>query len=160
VEVRDGLAAVRAVVDYHAEAVFRAAEVGGNLSGGEKKVAEDGLVFGRCLADACDDLVRDDENVNRRLRGNIAEGEAYVIAVDYIGGDLAVADFLKNRLHCGCNLAGGGLSGKCEKLRYRAIPAHQPCTGCAPWTSQGSCRFPRKEDPERGLGKPTCCAGC
>lgn len=44
-EVRDGLAAVRAVVDYHSEAIFRAAEAGGNLSGGEKEMAEDGLVF-------------------------------------------------------------------------------------------------------------------
>ena len=115
VEVRDGLAAVWAVVDHHAEAAFRQAEVGGDLRGGEKELTEDRLIPGLRLADARDDLIGNNQDVNRCLRGNIAEDEAMFVAVYHVSGDFTVADFLENRLHCGRNLAWRGLSGKLEK---------------------------------------------
>jgi hypothetical protein len=124
VEVGDGLAAVRAVVNHHAESALRETEAGGDLRGGEKEMAEDGLIPGFRLADAGDGFVGHNQDVKRRLRGNIAEGEAMLVAVNHIGGDLPVADFLKNRLHSGGNLAGAGHSGKPEKFGRRAFPAH------------------------------------
>jgi hypothetical protein len=105
VEVRDGLATVRAVVDHDAESAFRKAEVGRDLGGGEKEVAEGFPISCRRLADAGDNAIGHDQDVNRCLRGNVAEGETVFIAVYQIGGDFSVADFLENRLHRGRNLA-------------------------------------------------------
>lgn len=44
-EVRDGFAAVWAVVDHDAVSAFRDSKVGGELRGGEKEVAEGYLVI-------------------------------------------------------------------------------------------------------------------
>jgi hypothetical protein len=131
-EVWDGLAAVRAVVDHDAESAFRAALVSGDLRGGEEQVTEDGLVFRGCITNAGDDVLGDDEDVDGCLRGNVAEGEAMFVAVDHIGGDLTVADFLKNRLHCVGNLAGKGLSGKCEKIRRSGDSCSSTLRGVRP----------------------------
>ncbi|MFM2199176.1 MAG: hypothetical protein RLZZ505_2608 [Verrucomicrobiota bacterium] len=105
VEVRDGLSAVRAVVDHHAESAFREAEFGGDLGGGEEEVPKGRLISGVRLADSRDGLVRHYQDVDGSLRGNVAEGEAMFIAVHHIGRDFRVADFLENRLHWGRNLA-------------------------------------------------------
>ena len=116
VEVGDGLAAVRAVVDDHAVSVLREAELGGDVRGGEEKVAEDGSVIGGRCAHAGDGFVRDDEDVDGCLRGNVAESEAGFVTMDHIRRDLGVADFLENRLHWGRNLAGEGRCCKREKV--------------------------------------------
>lgn len=116
VEVRDGLAAVRAVVDDDAVSAFREAEVGGDLRGGEQQVAEDGLIRRFRLSDTGDGFDGHDQDVDGSLRGNVTEGEAMLVAVNHIGGDLPVADFFENGLHCGRNLAEAGLSGKPEKF--------------------------------------------
>lgn len=136
VKVRDGLAAVCAVIDHHAEAVFCKTEVGGDLRSGEKKVAKDRLISGLRFAEARDDFVGHNQHVHRCLRRNIAEDEAVLVTVYHIGGDFTVADFLENRLHSARNLASGGLSGKLEIIQWWPIPTHPPCVRGASWPSQ------------------------
>lgn len=73
VEMGDGFAAVRAVVDRDAETGFREAEVCGKFSCGEKEVTQSCLVFQGGFADSWDGLFGDDENVGRCLWGNVAK---------------------------------------------------------------------------------------
>ena len=115
VEVWDGLAAVCAVIDHHAEAAFRKTEVGGDLRSGEKKVAKDRLISGLRFAEAGYYFFGNNKDVHRCLRRNIAESEAMLVAVNHISGDFPVADFLENRLHCRMNLADVHPSGKLKK---------------------------------------------
>ena len=99
VEVWDGLAAVCAVIDHHAEAAFCKTEVGGDLRSGEKEVAKDRLISRLRRADAGDDFVGHNQHVHRCLRRNVAEDEAMFVTVNHIRGDFPVAYFLENRLH-------------------------------------------------------------
>lgn len=79
-------------------------------------MAEDALISRLRLADAGDEFVGNNQDVNWCLRGNVTEGKAVFVAEYYIGGDLPIADFLENRLHCGRSLAEARLSGKLEKI--------------------------------------------
>jgi len=99
VEVGDGFAAVGAVVDCDAEAGFGDAELGGEFSGGQEEMAEDGLVIGGGFADARDGLLRDDENMHRCLWGSVPEGAAEIVLVEDVGGDFPFVDFLEKSFH-------------------------------------------------------------
>ena len=94
-EVGDGFAAVGAVVDDDAEAVFGESFAMGNASGDLQKVAEEGGVFAGGEGDAGDGLAGDDEEVDGGLRGDVAEGDALVVFMDDVGGNLPGADFFK-----------------------------------------------------------------
>jgi hypothetical protein len=61
--------------------------------------------FGVVVADGIggdDFLFRDDEHVDRRLRRDVAKGEAFVVFIDDVGGDLAVDDSLEDGAHGLC----------------------------------------------------------
>ena len=81
VEMGDGFAAVGAVVDGDAEAGFRDSEFGGELSGGEQKVAEKRLVFSAGFADPWDIFFRDDEDVLGCLWRGVTESAAEIVLV-------------------------------------------------------------------------------
>lgn len=98
-QVRDAFPAISAVVDHEPVAGFGDAEFFRNGSGGEQKVAERGLVGGRGFADAGDKFLRDDEHMHRCLRVDIVDGDAEVVLVRELGGNLAVDDFLEESFH-------------------------------------------------------------
>ena len=97
VQVRDGLAGVGAVVHDKAVA-FGELEFFGDGSGNEEKMAEDGLVDGGRLAEARDRLLRDDEQVDRRLGLDVVEDDAEFILVLDLGRNLAIDDALEDGL--------------------------------------------------------------
>ena len=94
-EVRHGFAAVGAVVDDQAEAVFGEALFAGDFTRGEEQVAEDGLVFGSGFGDARDRLARNDEEVDRGPGVDVLEGDAEVVLVKDGRGDFAGDDFFE-----------------------------------------------------------------
>src|SRR5690606_39167368 len=94
----DGFTTMRTVVDGDAEAGVRDAFTAGDLSGGEEQMAERGGILRTGLRDPWDRPARDDEDVDGGLRGNIAEGDADIILMDDVRGDLLVAYFLEQRL--------------------------------------------------------------
>ncbi len=96
-EVGDGFAAIRAVVDDDAETVVEI-EFAGQLRGDEEAVSEGGFVMGESFAEAWDGFAGDYEDVNGGLRINVADGDAFVVLVFEGGGDLAGDDFFEERL--------------------------------------------------------------
>ena len=108
VEVRDGFAAVRAVVDHEAEAGGEV-EFTGHRAGGEQQVTEQRLVIGRSGADAGDDLFRDDEEVGGRLRRDVVEDDAEVVLVLDLGGDFSGDNALEKSGHGGRRWVHRGL---------------------------------------------------
>ena len=95
-EVRDGFAAVRAIVDGDAKALFEL-ELLSKRGGGEEEVAKDGSVFGGGFTDARDGLAGYDEQVHGSTRSDIVEGDARCVLMLDFGGNFALHDFLKDR---------------------------------------------------------------
>ena len=98
VQVRDGFAGVRAVVDHEAKAAGEL-EFFSDYAGGEEQVAEHGFIGGRGVTDAGDYVFRNDEQVNRGLGGDVVDDDAAVVLVLDLGGDFAVDDALEEGLH-------------------------------------------------------------
>lgn len=82
VEVRDGLAPIGAVVDDKPEPRIRDAFGFGDLPSGDEQVAEELRICGKRFPHARDRPLRDNEDMDRRLGGNIAEREAKVVLED------------------------------------------------------------------------------
>lgn len=95
--MRDGFARVGAVVDDDAKAGGEV-EFSRDPAGGGEQVAEQRFVAGGGFGDARDELFRDDEQMDRRLRLDIVEDDTvFVLEFDF-RGDFAVDDFLKDGL--------------------------------------------------------------
>jgi hypothetical protein len=95
VEMGDSFAAVGAVVDDEAIAGGGYIFATGDVGSGEQEVAEEALIIGLGSSDAGDSFFGNDEDVNRGLRGNVAEGEALVVFEDDVGGNFAGNDFFE-----------------------------------------------------------------
>jgi hypothetical protein len=100
VKVGDGFAGVGAVVDDEAKTAGEL-ELFGDLAGGEEEVSENGLMIGRGVADAGDDDLWDDQQVDRCLGGYVVDDDATVVLVFDLGGDFAVDDSLEKGLRHG-----------------------------------------------------------
>ncbi len=96
-QVRDRLARVRAVVDHEAEAVGEL-EFFCDQLGDVDEVAEDVFVVRSRLGHARNGPLRNDEQMNRRLRLDVVEDDAVFILVLDFRGDFAVDDFLEKGL--------------------------------------------------------------
>ena len=83
-QVRHRLAAVLLAVEDQPIAV-RQAQLVRQLGRDEMQMAEQFAVFRRNVRVGRDDLARDDEDVDRRLRIDVMEGEALVVFVDDAG---------------------------------------------------------------------------
>lgn len=94
-EVWDGLAAVCAVVDDGAEAVWLKALFAGNFPDGEEEMPEEGVIFLGGGAEARDGFFRDEKQVGGCLGGNVAEAEALFVLVNDVCGDFAGDDFFE-----------------------------------------------------------------
>ena len=91
-EVGDAFAGVGAVVDDEAVAGFVEALLFGDVAGGEEELAEELTVAFAGGADAGDDALRDDEDVDGGLRVDVADGEDLFVVAHDVGGDLAGGD--------------------------------------------------------------------
>ncbi len=92
-QMRDGLAAVRAVIDDDPEAV--GPEFVAEFSRHTEEMAEKCAVLFGCFADAGDGLARDDQQVRWRLRVDIPNGHAEVVLMLKGSRDFPGHDFLK-----------------------------------------------------------------
>lgn len=97
-QVGDGLPAVGTVVDDQAISGIRHAFAPCDFRRGKQQVPEQGRVIRLRGTHAGQWFARDDQNVQRRLRGNVPEGHAEFIAVNDVRRDLAVADFFEKGL--------------------------------------------------------------
>lgn len=94
-KVRNGFARVFAVVEDEAESGVGDAFASGDFGGDKEEVAKNRLIFRSGETDAWDRLAWDDEDVDRSLGRDVAEGQAEIILEDNFGRDFAVTDFLE-----------------------------------------------------------------
>ncbi len=95
VEVGNGFAAVRTVIDDEAVAGGGDIFAAGDFGSREEQVAKEVLIIGLCASDARDEFFGNEENVDGRLRRDVAEGQAQVVLKNDIGGDFASDDFFE-----------------------------------------------------------------
>src|SRR5690606_16720138 len=98
VDVEDRLPCVLTAVHYHPVAALGKAHFFRQLGGHPVQVAHQLAVVFCNVIDGCDGLLRDDQQVNRRLRVDVAERQAEIVFVDDVCRDLAVDDLGENSL--------------------------------------------------------------
>lgn len=105
VQMGDGFASVSAIIDNEPEAFLFAvaSQYCRHLSGGEKKMAEEGLILLHGFAYPGDRLFRNYENVGRGLGGDVPESDGVVILINDLGRNLSRDDFLEQ-----CHWPGSG----------------------------------------------------
>jgi len=91
VEVEYGLASAGSNVEDGAVSLLDVA-LAGDVRGGEVATADEFGVGGCGFLQSVEMLFRDDEDVSRRLRADVFEGEDVVVFVDLLCGDLAADD--------------------------------------------------------------------
>src|SRR5262245_28120559 len=96
VQVRYGLAGLLLAVDDKPVAVGKA-ELFGELGGDEVQMADHLAVFGGDVIRSADLLLGDNQHMNGCLGADIVEGEAKVVLVNDLGGDL-LADDLEEKI--------------------------------------------------------------
>jgi hypothetical protein len=94
VEMRDGFAAVGAVVDHEAKAAGEVEFLGEN-AGGEQEVAEKRLVGGGGFTHAGNEFFWNDQQVDGSLGLDVVKDDAELVLVLDLGGDFAVDDALE-----------------------------------------------------------------
>ena len=94
-EMRDGFAAVGAVVDHEAKAAGEVEFLGEN-AGGEKEVAEKRLVGGGGFTHAGTEFFWNDQKMDRSLGLDVVQDDAEVVLVLDLGGDFTVDDALED----------------------------------------------------------------
>jgi len=96
-KVGDSFPAVRSVVHDKAVSGLVQFQLAGDFLGGGEEMAEDGMMFRRNGGMACMVLLGDEEDVDRGLRSDVAEGEDMGILVDNVGLGFAVDDPFEDR---------------------------------------------------------------
>lgn len=97
VKMRNGLAGIGPVVDDEAEAA-REPEFLGDDPRGHQQMSEHGFIGRGRFADPGDELLGNDEEMNRRLWLDIVQDDATIILMLDLRWNLTVDDLLKNRL--------------------------------------------------------------
>ena len=95
-KVRNGFSAIPAIVDHHPEPALTQTFLFGDDTDAGEEVAEDILVRRIGLPDPDDQIFRNEEQVHRGLRGDVAEAETEVVLVDDVARDFPVGDLLKD----------------------------------------------------------------
>jgi hypothetical protein len=96
-EVGNGFPAVRSVVDDQTVAGLIQFQLAGDFLGSGEEMAKDGVMFRGDGSMARMVLLRNQENVDRGLRSDVAEREDVGILVDDIGLGFAVDDPFEDR---------------------------------------------------------------
>ena len=94
-QMRDGFAGIRAIIEYEAEACRGEPEFFGDRGGLEEQMTEDLVIFGLGFGDARDRLFRNDQHMHGRLRFDIAKGDDFVVLVKDGSRDFARDNLLK-----------------------------------------------------------------
>jgi hypothetical protein len=94
-QVRHGFTAVVTIVNHEPVAGFFQAQFFRHFGGFKQQVAEQVLVVGLGFGDARDQFFGDNQNVRRRLRADVAEGEDGIVFVNDVRRDFARDDFFK-----------------------------------------------------------------
>ena len=115
-QTRDGFSAVGAVVDDKAVTGLVELTLAGDLLGGGKEMAKNGMMFRRDGGMPSMVLLRNEQNVDRGLGGGIAEGDNMGILIDDVGFGLAVDDPFEDRFGHGPSFStrwsGRGAAGR------------------------------------------------
>lgn len=98
VQVIHGLPAICSCIDHHPIA-FREAFVPGNLCPGQQEVTQQVRVLLAGVGCGTDVLARNHKEMHRRLRVDVAECIAAVVAEDRLGGNCAFDDFAEQAIH-------------------------------------------------------------
>jgi len=96
-EMGNGFPAIGPVVYDEAVSGLVQFQLAGDFLGGGEEMAEDGMMFRRNGGMACMVLLGDEEDVDRGLRSDVAEGEDMGILVDNVGLGFAVDDPFEDR---------------------------------------------------------------
>ena len=96
-KVGDSFPAVRSVVHDKAVSGLVQFQLAGDFLGGGEEMAEDGMMLRRNGGMARVVLLRNEENVNRGLGSDVAEGEDMGILIDDVGLGFAVDDPFEDR---------------------------------------------------------------
>ena len=118
VKVRDGFAAIRAVINDEAVAGFIELALASDPLGGYEKMSEEGMILGGDGTMAGVMFFWNDKNVDGCLGGEITEGEDVFILVENIGGEFAVDDAFEDGF--GHRASYQIVSSRREGLRVRA----------------------------------------
>jgi hypothetical protein len=96
VQVRDGFATIRAVVDDEPVAAGFQPDFFRDLGGFQQEMTEQLVVCGGSFSEARDGLLGNDENMRRRLGRDVTEGEDQVVFINDLRRDFAGDDFLED----------------------------------------------------------------
>jgi len=111
-EVEDGLAGLGATVDHRAPGVQPL--LPRHPGRHQQQMPQESLVFRTGLRQLGDGFARNHQHMHRRLGGHVAEGQAEVIGVDLLAGDLPPQDAAEDGVATGGGFAkirAGGLAG-------------------------------------------------
>lgn len=109
VKVRDFLAAVGSGIGDEAEAGGGDVEFTRDFGGGDHQVAEQGGIGGGGLPHVGEVILGNDDDMDRGLGVDVVEGEAVVVLVDDLGGNLSPDDFAENGGVGVAGVAGHGM---------------------------------------------------
>ena len=96
-QVKDGLSRASAGIDYRAVARLQIA-FACELRGDELEFAEDGLIGDGGFLQRRKMFARAQQNVRRRLRADVFEGEKFGVLIDKLGGNFFGGDFAKKAI--------------------------------------------------------------
>ena len=94
-QMRNGFAGVRAVVEDEPVAAGFQAKFFRYFSGLQQKMAQDLMIFTFCFAETGDRLFGNDENVRWSLRIDVAKGDDLGVLENNVRRDFAGDDFFK-----------------------------------------------------------------
>jgi len=94
-QVRHSFARVGAVIEHEAESVFGETELLGDCGGFDEQMAEHLVIVRVRFGDARNRFLGNDQDVDRRLRFHVVEGNDLVVFVNDFGGNFACDDFFE-----------------------------------------------------------------
>lgn len=94
-QMRHGLARIRAVVEHQPKSILRETELLRDFCCFDHQVTEHLVIIGVRFSNARDWFLRNDQNVDRRLRFYVVESNDLVVLVNDFCGDFARDDFLE-----------------------------------------------------------------
>lgn len=134
----DGLARPRVTVEERAKAGIGHARLTGQTDGDLEEVADQIVVLGAKIEQRGDVAFGYDQDVKRRLRSNIAQGESALVFAEDIAGEPAIADEAERAIghrHCIAQRAG--------RVKRFAVARATACRFC----------YSDEREPSHGMGR-------
>lgn len=96
VEMRNAFPCIRPIIDDHPEPRLIDFQLDSNLLNDQKEVPQKALVPHPGLGDSGNNLFRDDQHMNGRLRGNIMKSNGPIVFVNNVRRNLSLDDLGEN----------------------------------------------------------------